>query len=159
MPRTVVGLFTSASEAEFAVAQLHAAGFAAPAVQLATRDTLQAEHQIDVETPRETFQDAVTRFFSGIFSGAQVDDAQAHIAATGPEHAVITVDTTTAEEADHARELLDRNGAIDVYKQRPLAASLSATDEVPTADEVDLEGDLGRVRDDEELDANGLTTH
>lgn len=159
MARTVVGLFTSSSEAEFAVAQLLAAGFAAPAVQLATRETLQAEHQIDLEAPPETFQDAVTRFFSGIFSGTQVDDAQAHIAATGPEHAVVTVETTTAEEADQARELLDRNGAVDVYKQRPLAASLPATNEVPATDEVDLQGDLSRVRDDEELDANGLTTH
>ncbi|MCI1187197.1 hypothetical protein MON38_07170 [Hymenobacter sp. DH14] len=155
MARTVVGLFTSVSEAEFAVAQLQAAGFAGPAVQLATRETLQAQHLPGLEAPTETFQDGVVRFFSNIFSGTQLDDAAAHIAATGPEHAVITVDTTTAAEADQARELLDRNGAIDVYKQRPLAAATPT----PDANEIDLEGDLGRVRDDEELDANGLTTH
>lgn len=159
MARTIVGLFTSASEAEFATAQLRAAGFAESSVQLATRETLQAQHQIDLEAPAETFQDSVARFFSGIFSGAQLDDAQAHIAATGPDHAVVTIETTSPEEADTAREVLDRNGAIDVYKQRPLAASLPIPDAAKAADEVDLEGDLGRVRDSEELDANGLTTH
>lgn len=155
MARTVVGLFTSASEAEFAAAQLRDAGFAGPAVQLATRETLHAQQLPGTEAPSETFSDGVARFFSGLFSSGQLDDAAAHIAATGPEHAVITVDTTTAAEAEQARELLDRNGAIDVYKQRPLAAAMAA----PDTSEVDLEGDLSRVRDDEELDANGLTTH
>ena len=155
MARTVVGLFNSASEAEFAAAQLLAAGFVGPAVRVATRETLQAQQLPGTEAPTDTFQDGVVRFFSDIFSGNQLDDAAAHIAATGPEHAVITVETTTPAESEQARELLDRNGAVDVYKQRPLAAAMAATD----ADGIDLEGDLGRVRDADGLDANGLTTH
>jgi hypothetical protein len=154
MAHIVVGLFTSASEAEFATAQLLAAGFAAPAVQLATRETLQAQHLPGAEAPTESFQNSVERFFSDIFSGTSLDDAGAYIAATGPEHAVITVETTTPAEADQARELLDRNGAIDVYKQRPLPPAPAAG-----TGGIDLEDDLGRVRDDDELDANGLTTH
>lgn len=155
MARIIVGLFTSASEAEFAAAQLRAAGFAGSAVQLATRETLRAQLLPGPEAPTETFQDGIERFFSGIFSGQPLDDAAAYIAATGPDHAVITVDTTTAAEAEQARALLDRNGAIDVYQQRPLPPATAA----PATADIDLEGDLGRVRDDEELDANGLTTH
>ncbi|MDQ2793342.1 MAG: hypothetical protein M3Y12_04955 [Bacteroidota bacterium] len=155
MARIVVGLFTSASEAEFAAGQLRTAGFADSAVQLATRETLQAQHLPSPEAPPETIQDGVERFFSGFFSSQPLDDAAAHIAATGPDHAVITVATTTTAEAESARELLDRNGAIDVYQQRPLAPAPAA----PDAAGIDLAGDLSRVRDDEELDANGLTTH
>ena len=152
MARIIVGLFTSTSEAEFAVAQAQAAGLAPGSIRLATQETLQAQNLPDAGTPAEPFRESVTRFFTDLFSGSQLDDAQAHIAATGPEHAVVTIETATPEEAEQARAVLDRCGAVDVYKQRPL---------VPTATEgeIDLEGDLGRVRDDEELDANGLTTH
>jgi len=154
MARTVVGLFTSPSEAEFATAQLRAAGFAGPAVQLATRETLRAQRLPGPEAAaEESFQDGLVRFFSDIFSGTPLDDAQAFIAPSGPDHAVVTVATTTPAEAERARQLLDRNGAIDVYKQRPLSPATAGPGEI------DLEGDLGRVRDDEELDANGLTTH
>ena len=154
MARTVVGLFPSASEAEFAAGQLRAAGFADSAVQLATRETLQAQQLPGTEARPETFQDGVAHFFSGLFNGQLLDDAAAHIAATGPDHAVLTVDTITDAEANQARELFDLNGAIDVYKQHPLSSSMGEIH-----GEIDLEGDLGRVRDDDELDANGLTTH
>ena len=157
MSRTVVGLFTSASEAEFAAAQLLAAGFAGPAVRVATRETLQAQLLPGAEAPAETFQDSVAQFFGDIFSGTPLDDAEAHMAATGPDHAVVTVATTTPTEAENARELLDRNGAIDVYKQRPLTTTTTTPDAGDSL--IDFEGDLGRVRDDDELDANGLTTH
>ena len=156
MARTVVGLFTSPAEAEFATAQLRAAGFAGPAVQLATRETLRAQHLPGPEaSAEESFQDGLLRFFSDIFSGTPLDDAEAYIAATGPDHAVVTVATSTPEEAESARQLLDRNGAIDVYKQH-LPSPATTT---PDASNLDLEGDLSRVRDDDELEANGLTTH
>jgi hypothetical protein len=154
MARIVVGLFPSSSEAEFAAGQLRAAGFADSAVQLATRETLQAQQLPGTEAPADSFQDGVARFFSGFFNGQLLDDAAAHIAATGPDHAVVTVDTTTAAEVNQARELFDRNGAIDVYKQHSLTPSTGKIQ-----GEIDLEGDLDRVRDDDELDDNGLTTH
>ena len=152
MARIIVGLFTSASEAEFAVAQAQAAGLAPGCINIATQETLQAQNLPDAGAPAQPFRESVTQFFTDLFSGNQLDDAQAHIAAIGPDHAVVTVKTTTPEEAEQARAVLDRCGAVDVYKQHPLT---------PTAETggVDLEGDLGRVRDDEELDANGLTTH
>ncbi|MGY3087621.1 hypothetical protein ACVWYF_000647 [Hymenobacter sp. UYAg731] len=154
MARIIVGLFTSTSEAEFAVAQAQAAGLAPGSINLATRQTLQAQHLPDAGAPAEPFRTGVTRFFTDLFSGSTLDDAPAYIAATGPEHAVVTIETATGEESELARAVLDRCGAVDVYKQRPLSPTAA-----PTAGGVDLEGDLDRVRDDEELDANGLTTH
>ena len=154
MARIIVGLFTSASEAGFAAAQAQAAGLAPGSINIATQATLQAQHLPDASAPAQPFREGVTRFFTDLFSGSPLDDAQAHIAATGPEHAVVTIETATPEESELARTILDRCGAVDVYKQRPLAPT------VPTmGSELDLEGDLDRVRDDEELDANGLTTH
>lgn len=154
MARIIVGLFNSASEAEFAAAQAQAAGLAPGSINIATQETLQAQNLPAAGAPADPFREGVTQFFTGLFSGNQLDDAPAHIAATGPEHAVVTIETATPEASELARTILDRCGAVDVYKQRPLAPIVPAMDSA-----LDLEGDLARVRDDEELDANGLTTH
>ncbi|WP_345057371.1 hypothetical protein [Hymenobacter glaciei] len=152
MARIIVGLFISASEAEFAAAQVQATGFAPDSINIATQETLQAQNLPAQEAPTDSLHAGITRFFTGLFSSSQLDDANAYIAATGPDYAVVTVETTTPEEAETARTILDRNGAVDVYKQRPLTPTTDTSD-------IDLEGDLSRVRDDDELDANGLTTH
>ena len=152
MVRIIVGLFTSASEAAFAAAQAQAAGLAPDRINIATRETLESQNLPDAGAPAEPFREGVTRFFSGLFSGNPLDDAPAHLAAIGPEHAVVTVETATADEAELVRAVLERNGAVEVYQQRPLTPTAAAG-------EIDLEGDLGRVRDDDGLDANGLTTH
>ena len=154
MARIIVGLFTSTSEATFAVVQAQAAGLAPGSINIATQETLQAQHLPNASAPAEPFREGVTQFFMDLFSGNPLDDAQAHIAAIGPEHAVVTIETATPEEAEQARTILDRCGAVDVYKQRPLAPTAPTTES-----ELDLEGDLTRVRDNDELDANGLTTH
>lgn len=156
MARIVVGLFTSASEATFAAAQAQAAGLAPGSIAIATQASLQAQHLPDAGAAAEPFFDSVTRFFTDLFSGNQLDDAPAYIAATGPDTAVLTIETATAEEAELARAVLDRNGAVDVYKQRPLSLTPGTGG---IQGEIDLEGDLRRVRDSDELDANGLTTH
>ena len=158
MARTVVGLFNSTSEAQQAIELLLAAGFQRTNLHLATADTLRAEHLpvAETEPPIEPLGTGFIRFFTDLFTGNEnADEAQAHAAATHPDSAVITVNAATEAEADHARATLDANGAIDVYKQAPPAANSGG----PADDTVGLAGGLGRVRDDEELDANGLTTH
>ncbi|WP_210515793.1 hypothetical protein [Hymenobacter terricola] len=159
MARTVVGLFSSASEAQFAVEQLLTAGFTRTNINLATQATLQAANlPADTTPPTETFGEGLARFFADIFAGANTDDAQAHLAATHPDSAVVTVNTITEEEANRARTTLDTNGAVDVYKQGA-PASYAAPRPSPADAIIDLEGSLSRVRDDDELDDNGLTTH
>lgn len=155
MARTVVGLFASAPEAQAAIEQLLAAGFQRTNLNLATQDTLRAAHlPADPSPPTETFEEGVVRFFSDVFAGSSSADAQAHIAATRPDSAVVTANAATDDEATRARTILDTSGAVDVYKQAASTGYVAPTDGI-----VDLEGSLSRVRDDDELDANGLTTH
>lgn len=155
MARTVVGLFNHAAEARQAFEQLLALGFRRASLQLATSDTLRAQHlPTTAEPPTEPLGAGFIRFFTDLFvDNENADAAQAHAAATHPDSAVLTVRAATEDEATRARQTLDQHGAIDVYKQAcPAAPGLAD-------DIVDLEGRLGRVRDDDELDANGLTTH
>ena len=161
MARTVVGLFSSATAAHVATEQLLAAGFQRSNLNLATQDTLRAAHlpaAATPATPTESFEEGIVRFFTDLFAGPDNADAQAHIAALRPDSAVLTVNAATEAEADRARTLLDAHGAIDVYKQaRP--ADYTPPRPGRTDDIVDLEGSLSRLRDDDALDANGLTTH
>lgn len=161
MARTVVGLFNSAAEAQHAIEQLLAAGFTRSNLNVATQDTLKAQHlpaTADNSTPTESFEEGIVRFFTNLFAGNENADAQAHIAATGPDSAVVTATAATNGEAERARATLDANGAIDVYKQAqtpaPTPSQPSRADDI-----IDLEGSLSRVRDSDELDDNGLTTH
>ena len=155
MSRTVVGLFNSTSEAQHAIEQLLATGFQRTNLHLATPDTLRAEHlpATETEPPVEPLGTGFIRFFTDLFAGNENAEAQAHADATHADSAVITVNAATEDEADRARQTLDAHGAVDVYKQATPGAAGSGDDIV------DLEGSLSRVRDNDELDANGLTTH
>ena len=164
MSRTIVGLFNHVSEAQQASTQLQAAGFAPASLHLATSDTLRAQHlpaptaaeAAGADAPAEPLGTGFIRFFTDLFAGnenAEVD-AQTHASAAHADSAVLTVRAATEADATRARQLLDAAGAVDVYKQAEPGAATGAADDV-----VDLEGRLGRVRDSDELDANGLTTH
>jgi hypothetical protein len=157
MSRTVVGLYNHVSAARQAQAQLLAAGFAPASLHLATSDTLRAAHlpAAETEAPTEPLGTGFIRFFTDLFAGNEnaEADAQAHTTATHADSAVLTVRAATEDEATRARQTLDAAGAVDVYKQ---AAPGRAGQEDNV---VDLEGSLGRVRDSDGLDANGLTTH
>ncbi|MFD2717219.1 hypothetical protein ACFST9_00730 [Hymenobacter monticola] len=160
MSRTVVGLFNHVSAAQQASAQLLAAGFPQASMHLATSDTLRAEHLSApteaTEAPTEPLGTGFIRFFTDLFAGNENADADAHThaAATHADSAVLTVVATTEADATRARQMLEAAGAVDVYKQAAPRGPAGAGDDV-----VDLEGRLGRVRDSDELDANGLTTH
>ncbi len=157
MSRTVVGLFDSVPAAQRAVAQLRAAGFAAAGLHLATSATLRAQHLPAAGAPApENLEDGLTRFFSDLFTGPAQPDAPATRAALHPDGAVLTVAAPEAA-AGHARRILAACGALDVYQQ---AAPPAPGAPAPAPDELaGLTAGLGRLRDDEELDANGLTTH
>jgi hypothetical protein len=157
MSRTVVGLFPTAAAAQLARERLLGAGFASSALHLATSETLRAAHlpAPEAEPPTEPLGTGFIRFFTDLFAGNEnaAADAQTHAAATHADSAVLTVAAATEAEATRARQTLDAAGAVDVYKQAAPVSGGGADDVV------DLEGRLGRVRDADDLDANGLTTH
>ena len=158
MARTVVGLFSSANQAQQAVEQLLAAGIARSNINIATPDTLRAQHLPAApgssSTSTEPFEEGIVRFFSDLFVGNENDTARAHLAATRPDNAVVTVNAATDDEAEHARTILAGGGAVDVYKQAQRAEGGNGA-----GDTIDLSSGLSHVRDDDQLDANGLTTH
>jgi hypothetical protein len=159
MSRTIVGLFNHVSAAQQASAQLLAVGFPQASLHLATSDTLRAAHlpapAEATEAPAEPLGTGFIRFFTNLFAGNEnaAADAQAHATAAHADSAVLTVTAATEDEANRARQTLDQAGAVDVYKQAAPVAPGTGDDVV------DLEGSLSRVRDSDELDANGLTTH
>jgi hypothetical protein len=159
MARTVVGMFDTTAQAQAAHDQLLAAGFERPQLRLATSQTLQAQHlpAPAAAAEPEDLREGFVRFFTDLFAGNEnrADDARAHAAVAHADSAVLTVAAATEDQASRARALLAGSGAADVYKQPVPPASASG----PADDVVDLEGGLSQVRDDEELDANGLTTH
>lgn len=159
MVRTVVGLFSSESEARFTLERLLAVGFQRRNLSLATQETLRAElRPAHPETaPVEPFEEGLLRFFTDLFASNETDeDASALPDAGRPDSAVLAVKTATDEEAERARTTLTINGATDVYQQAHTPTGGPAT---PGPDGIDLTGGLARVRDSDELDDNGLTTH
>ena len=160
MGRTVVSLFNSAAKAQQAIEQLLAAGFQRSNINLATQETLRAAHLpgLAAPAPTESLEEGIVRFFTNLFAGNENAEAQARHLSTRPDSAVLTLTPGSEDEAERARALLREYGAVDVYKQ------VAKPDYVPPRptladDIVDLEGSLARVRDSDELDANGLTTH
>jgi uncharacterized protein (TIGR02271 family) len=143
MAQTVVGLFNSASEAQQAVQQLMSAGFIQSNVDVAAQDAQQAQHLTGAGgstganndpsdfrnssgTAVEGVADATSRtvgqaedgignFFSNLF-GSDHEDTRAYTNATRSGRSVVTVHAASADEAERARDLLDDNGAIDVYE-------------------------------------------
>ena len=158
-PRTIVGLFHSSGAAELAVEHLLGAGFAPSAIRQATQATLRGQLPAGAapatDTSHESLRDGILRFFAEVFTGHD-EDPSAYADAAHADSAVVTVSATSASAADTARQLLDTSGAVDVYKQ---AARLRESLTAGRPAGIDLEGDLSRVRDHDELDANGLTTH
>jgi predicted SnoaL-like aldol condensation-catalyzing enzyme len=149
--RTIVGLFNEASAAQVAVEHLLEAGFAPSAIKVATQETLRAQHL----PTTETFAEGIVRFFTEVFTDHPYDP-KVYVAALRPSSAVVAVSVASDTGATRARTVLDTYGAVDVYKQAAAGTS-------PTADrapgDIDLTGGLSRVRDADELDTNGLTTH
>ena len=153
--RTIVGLFNETAAARVAVEHLLEAGFAPDAINVATADTLRAQN-IEVpenEVAADSFENNIVRFFMEVFAGDH-DDAWTYAKATRPNSAVVTVNAASPSGAERALTLLDKYGAVDVYKQAPNRA---ARPDSNNASNVNI--NISRMRDDDELDANGLTTH
>ena len=158
MPHIVVGLFNSASEAQFTADRLVAGGFPREALSLATQQTLRAQHLPALADAPDS-SGGLVQFFTDLFATDDCphpEEAHAYVAACHPDSAVLTVAAPTAEDAGRARAVLHLNGALDVYKQ-PAPVARPAPAAARPDDGIDLLGPLARVRDDDELDDNGLT--
>jgi len=135
MTHTVVGLFDNKTEAQSAMQELIQQGFIKENIDYSNRRM--SETSTDTTTGNYTNNDSVgdsvSNFFSSLFGDDQTT-AQNYSYAAGDAEAILTVQVDSADRAQQAREILDRNGAIDVeergmqYNQQNLAQTSGTTE-------------------------------
>ena len=110
MTHTIVGLFDNKTEAQTAMQELVAAGFAKESIDVSNRrydETTAATAGSTAETG------GIGGFFNSLF-GDDTDDARNYSAAASDTEAILTVQTDSQERATQIAGILDRNGAVDV---------------------------------------------
>jgi len=112
MTQTVIGLFDSKTEAQAAMRDLAAAGFAEEHIDFSNRRF--AETTDTATTATET-TGGIGGFFSSLFG--DTDEARNYTTAASDAEAILTIQTDTNERARQIAEILDRNGAIDVEER------------------------------------------
>lgn len=112
MTHTVIGLFDSATEAQAAMQELTAAGFAKEFIDFSNR--LYEEEGTTQTTSSGTGSNSggVSGFFSSLFGDETT--VQNYTNAASDAEAILTVQTDSDERARQIAEILDRNGAVDV---------------------------------------------
>ena len=100
MSKTVVGLFDENSSAQAAVQDLHNANIGGNDVMVVTKSTFQDNLMSDLTD-----------------AGVPNDDAQVYVAGVRQNETLVKVETTDAN-GPVAIEIMDRNGAVDIDKER-----------------------------------------
>ena len=113
MTHTVVGLFDSKTEAQAAMRDLAAAGFAKESMDFSNRrfdETTGSAATTNTTTGTGT---GVGGFFNSLF-GDNSPEARNYTNAASDAEAILTVQTDSDERARQIADIMDRNGAIDV---------------------------------------------
>jgi len=124
MEQTVVGLFEDRSDAQEAMAELIEEGFIEDNIDLSNQGTAS-----DVMTDDDTgtgIGDRIANFFNSLF-GDDEATARNYTYAASDADAILTVHVESAERAEVARDILDRNGAMDVNERRDAYSNAYAT--------------------------------
>ena len=115
MTHTVIGLFNNRSDAQTAMQELVQAGFIQENIDLSNRSPAGTDTDYSATNTTSDNQgigDKISNFFSSLFD----DDTTAsnYTNAAYDADAILTVQADSAERAEEARDILDRNGALDV---------------------------------------------
>ena len=130
MTHTVVGLFDNKTEAQSAMQELVQQGFIKEHIDVSNRRM--SESATD-NYDNDTAGSGVTNFFNSLF-GDDETTARNYTNAASDAEAILTVQVDSTDRAEKAREILDRNGAIDVdergaqYSQQNYAQTSGTTD-------------------------------
>lgn len=136
MALTVIGIFDNASDAQHAVETLVSEGFSRNSIDLSsqngtyakegtttgTKDLFPDRHQNTSGTRTEALVDdtkdvgsGIGDFFSSLFGND--DDDRHKYASVAERGSVVTVHTSTEDEAERAADILDDAGAVDVNER------------------------------------------
>ena len=113
MTHTVVGLFDSKTEAQAAMRDLTAAGFAEENIDFSNRrydDTTTDTLGAMTSSPGTG---GISGFFNSLF-GDDTTTAQNYTNAASDAEAILTIQTDSDERSRQIADILDRNGAVDV---------------------------------------------
>lgn len=131
MVQTVVGVFDTASEAEQAVEELVENGFDRQSIDIASGQMdddgnleLSGEESSWKEDDHTTFGESVSNFFKSLFNGKDESYKYSEVAR---RHAVVSVYTSSPEQAEEAADILDDCGAIDVNERANLYTNTIST--------------------------------
>ena len=113
MTQTVVGLFDSRTEAEAAMRELVAAGFAEESIDFSNRRYDETASPTGEATTSTSGTGGISGFFNSLF-GDDPATAQNYTNIASDAEAILTVQTDSNERARQIADILDRNGAIDV---------------------------------------------
>jgi len=117
MEQTVVGLFNDRTEAQDAMSELMEEGFIKDNIDLSNRRmTTDTDYDTDSDNYSDTGEgigDRIANFFNSLF-GDDDTTARNYTYAANDAEAILTVHADSPERAELARDILDRNGAIDV---------------------------------------------
>lgn len=115
MTHTIIGLFDSKTEAQAAMRDLVAAGFAEENIDFSNRRYAETTTGANASTSDASVDNGggIGGFFKSLF-GDDSDDARSYTDAASDADAILTVQTDSAERARQIADILDRNGAIDV---------------------------------------------
>jgi stress response protein YsnF len=148
MTQTVVGIFDTANEAQNAVERLTNSGFDRGLIDVSINNTdTRTERQVaDDDRDDDSFGERVSRFFRSLFDSDEETEKYSRVAREGG--AIVTVQTTTKDEAEHVAEILDECGAVDVDER---AKSYGTRYSERTADAVSSSDDRSNRLTDQDM--------
>lgn len=113
MTHTIIGLFDSQSEAQAAMSDLVAAGFAKENIDFSNRRYDDGASTSTATTSGAGTGGGIGGFFNSLF-GDDTDEARRYSDVATDTEAILTVQTDSDERARQIADILDRNGAVDV---------------------------------------------
>lgn len=130
MTHTIVGMFDSRSEAQAAMQELIQQGFVRENIDISNRSVVE---ESDSSTSSNSESGGISGFFNSLF-GDDDTTASNYTNVASNSDAILAVQADSAERAEQAREILDRNGAVDVeergaqYSRQNLAQDSGTTE-------------------------------
>ncbi|CAA9386816.1 MAG: hypothetical protein AVDCRST_MAG74-841 [uncultured Pyrinomonadaceae bacterium] len=113
MTHTVVGLFDSKTEAQAAMRDLMAAGFAEEHIDFSNRRYDETTSGAATSNTTTGTTGGISGFFNSLF-GDDSTEARNYTSVASDAEAILTVQTDSDERARQIADILDRNGAVDV---------------------------------------------
>ena len=120
MRHTLVAVFDNRSDAQKALDELLASGFARTDASLSSADptgqsnSVTGENELQAGTHEEGFGASIKHFFTGLFGSDTSEHAMKYAGAVTRGHHVLTLSTESEPEVERAADIIERFGPVDI---------------------------------------------